>query len=54
MLRPCYFRGWALRDDGAAFIASTGADVDNPVTASGNLHIVFDHADGIACIDKPV
>ena len=46
------FRRWALSDDESAFITRAGADVDKPVAAAGDLHIVFDHDDGVACVNK--
>ena len=48
------FGRWALCDNQAAFVASTGADVDYPITAAGDLHVVLNQNDRVACIDQPI
>ena len=46
--------GRAGRDDAAAFVAGAGADVDDPVAAGDDVHVVLDDDDGVARVDQAV
>lgn len=53
-LALCHFSWFSLGHNEPAFITCAGADVDDPVAAAGNLHIVFDHDDGVTRIHEAV
>jgi hypothetical protein len=42
------------RNDAAALVAGAGTDVDDPVAARDDVHVVLDHDDGVARLHETV
>ena len=48
------FFGRALGDDGAAFVAAFGAEIDDPVCAFDDIEIVFDDDECVAVVGEAI
>ena len=44
----------AFGDDVSAFVATFGAEVDDPVGTFDDVHVMFDDHNGVACINEAV